>query len=165
MTQAHGHIDAVWLGCIDYRLRTGRNAYLETCGFAQTDLPLAAGGALDIVYADIDPSGDALRQVGIAVSLHNPEAIVLEAHFDCGAVREFLGKSFASESEERAFLVGALEEAAKLVGKKFPGREIIGILAKPGHVGAPAVFERVFLLKPGQSATESSGWKQAAKIS
>jgi len=116
------------------------------------------------VFTEIDPGRETWRQLDISMSLHQPATVVLEAHIDCAAVREFLGKKFASESEERVFLISALEKAAKLVGEKFPGRNIQGVLAKPGKNGAPAVFENIFLIDSGSAATgESLAWKTERK--
>lgn len=144
MTNGHGRIDACWVGCIDFRLRLGREEYLRGWELATVDSCLAAGGGLGLVSRAIDPHGELLRQLKTAAALHDPRRIILEAHLECGAVRIFLGKSFGSRDEERAFLAAELLKAREAIKAVLPGTEVLGVLATPSRDGVPAVFEKVF---------------------
>jgi hypothetical protein len=137
---------AVWNGCGDNRLVEGRMLFAQESGLAPFDDASFPGGCLALVSSQIDPHAACDRLVGIYEVLHDPKNIVLEAHFDCGAVKKILGKTFASEAEEREFLLKHLLESKDRASGRYPGRNIIGILSWPENreAGVKAKFERVF---------------------
>ena len=67
--------------CIDYRLQGYLNKWLEGNFPTQSyDRVAIAGGVNDVFYV--------IRQVDVAVRLHNIEKVILINHEDCGAYGE-----------------------------------------------------------------------------
>ena len=67
--------------CIDYRLQGYLNKWLEGNFTTQSyDRVAIAGGVNDVFYV--------IRQVDVAVRLHNIEKVILINHEDCGAYGE-----------------------------------------------------------------------------
>lgn len=135
--------DALWIGCGDGRLRTGRNLEMEKMGVKLVDIPAPPGGALGLVSREIDPNQETLRQAEIYAGLHNPPTIILEAHLDCGAVKKMWGKTFDSEADEQLFLAEKLADAKIVLQKKFHNTKMTGFISKPSEHTA-AAFEQVF---------------------
>ena len=133
--------DALWIGCGDGRLRTGRNLEMEKMGLRLVDIPAPPGGALGLVFKEIDPHGETLRQAKIYAGLHNPSLIVLEAHLDCGAVKKILGRTFVNEEDEQNFLMQELQAAKSVMEKNLTGIPVKCILSKPVE-GAFAYFSQ-----------------------
>ncbi len=73
-----GGCEAIVVHCMDYRLQKYLNKWLEASLDAHSfDLVSIAGGVYDLY--------DVIRQVDLAVRLHNVSRAVLINHEDCGA--------------------------------------------------------------------------------
>jgi len=100
--------EALVVHCIDYRLQMYLNKWLDSKFPAKSyDRVAIAGGVYDVFYA--------LRQVEIAVRLHEIEKVVLINHEDCGAYGE------AGNYQRHKM---DLEEAERKVKALFPGLDV-----------------------------------------
>ena len=100
--------EALVVHCIDYRLQEFLNEWLKdnlpVRGF---DRVAIAGGVYDVFYA--------LRQVEIAVRLHQIKEVILINHEDCGAYGE--AGNYARHKTD-------LEEAERKIEALFPDLDV-----------------------------------------
>lgn len=75
-----------------------------------------------------DRSSVVLSDLGLAVSLHHPETIVLVQHENCGRYHGVM--TFQSLTEERRVLLQDLLKAAEILRALFPRLRVLGFIAR-----------------------------------
>jgi len=116
--------EGVIIVCEDFRLHQradGRNYIAEFIKGLDCDLITRAGGVQDLARPLDSFDKSMLRDVDIAIKIHNAEKIFLVNHGNCGAYGNF---NFASRQAEFEQHKSDLLAARKILGREFPGKEI-----------------------------------------
>ncbi|HRH31568.1 MAG TPA: hypothetical protein PK950_02775 [Candidatus Paceibacterota bacterium] len=81
----NAHTGLVW--CLDCRYKQAREALISHFGMDSEDLVSIAGGAMDLVRGTEEEKNYVLKNIKVAVALHNAPRILLMVHTDCGAYK------------------------------------------------------------------------------
>lgn len=104
--------------CIDYRFWPQALPLLKE-RYGDFDLIEIAGSSKNLTSPlEEEDRITLLENIGISISLHNPEKLILTNHVDCGAYGG--SKNFKSRDEEILFMKTELLKAKGLVEKRFP---------------------------------------------
>lgn len=107
---------ALVVHCIDFRFRKSLNAFLEQKFGDSYDLVSIAGGVKRLVSDPLD-NNFILEQFKISHKLHEPEAILLIQHEDCGAYGGSVAFGDFSTEQEAQNL--ELEKAESILKEQF----------------------------------------------
>ena len=113
--------EAAVLHCIDFRFRRILNTYLSWKLAEGYDLVSVAGGVQRLVSDPLD-SNFVLEQLKISCRLHEPKAIILIQHEDCGAYGG--SRNFKSSIAEEEYQKGQLSRAKSLLKEQFSQCEV-----------------------------------------
>lgn len=116
--------EAVVLQCIDFRFRNMLNEYLQKRFPEGYDLVSVAGSVKRLAADPSTGSGQVplennfvLDQIRVSDKLHEPKAIVLIQHEDCGAYGG--SKAFANFDEELSTQKSELAKAEQILKQQF----------------------------------------------
>ena len=121
--RAAGHVTALALVCIDYRLIDDAVRFFDGLKLTQDyDQVELAGAGLAAVSPKFPSSNAAFwDHVDIAKTLHNIKKVIVVDHRDCGAYKVAFGKDFApSGPAETAQHKGVMLQVQAMLKKKHP---------------------------------------------
>lgn len=107
------NIKVAAIGCMDFRLRAARAAFMESMGFADYDQVAIPGSCKKLVDKDCDQT---MLAVDVALGLHSGESVMIFHHTDCGAYGG--ATAFDSFEDEIAFQKEQLRAAANKIIKQ-----------------------------------------------
>jgi carbonic anhydrase len=118
---AAGHVDALLLSCMDYRLMDEVGAYMNKRGLKDNyDHVVLAGSSLGAVTSKYPGWGQTFNDhLGLAIKLHDIQRVIVIDHRDCGAYRLVLGKDLKDDAEKAAH-AKELHTLAKRIHAKHP---------------------------------------------
>lgn len=131
----------VVIRCSDHRFVNDAGLFLRSLGVAGLYEDVAVAGAAKNIVDPYDASDTefVLRQIGIAKKSGDISQVILMSHLDCVAY----GKgTFSSADEERARHLGDLAKAAVVIEHRFPGANVVKVLARMDDAGT-VQFEKV----------------------
>ena len=136
-------IDAIVVGCSDYRVELAVERWLREHRFYTRDRLLIPGVVKYLAVANRNPLGGFLaNEVVSLVDGHRPAEIVVFTHDDClaygGSAR------FSSPEEERRHLTAELEDAAETIRKRLPAQDgpvICLLFIRDTASGSPVAYE------------------------
>lgn len=120
---AAGTAEALLLNCIDFRLISEVNAFMNGKGlqhaYDQFILAGASLGALTAAYPEWNTTF--WQHLDLAIQLHSIQEVIVVDHRDCGAYKQVLGEDFAldpaREAEVHSAWLVALRDA---ITAKYP---------------------------------------------
>jgi carbonic anhydrase len=128
MNQLSHTCDAFLLTCMDFRLHLEVEKILRRKYHLTFDLFTPAGAVKNLIHPENKKDRDfILQQIEKSFNLHKIKKIILINHTDCGAYGGT--KAFANEDEEYKYQINELQQAKKLLEKKFPLLTIILFIA------------------------------------
>ena len=119
-------VGAVVLTCIDFRFRSYLFQAIQTAfGIDAYDEIKLAGGAKNLSRPGKPGRQEtALDDLGLAISAHHANTIILLNHQNCGKYASE-GHSFSNQDEERSFHVSELRTAGEGAHARFPNATIL----------------------------------------
>lgn len=125
-------IKACVITCIDFRFQQNIKDYLIKEGYlGEADIISVAGASHDIATPQTPISQDYLmNQIGISVSLHNPDKVIIVDHQDCGmyAATGKIEKGLELEEDTNRHKE-YLEKAKSIIQEKHNGLEVVLLMA------------------------------------
>ena len=122
-------IESALVRCMDYRLTSRVNTWMEEQGIMDMCDIIALAGASQAVVVDVD-SPDArclLRQIRLAKELHGIQTLYLMHHTDCGAYGGH--GTFENETQEQEKHIADMHKAKKLIEEQFDTLSVVCVLA------------------------------------
>ncbi len=140
--RAAGHVDALLLTCMDYRLENEIVAWMDGRQMRDRyDHVVLAGASLGALTDQRPEWGDTFWQhLDVAIQLHQVRKVIVLDHRDCGAYRVFLGPDAVKTPEaELAVHTRQLHGLKALVAQKHPELGVeLNLMALDGSVLAIA---------------------------
>ena len=118
------HCQAALIRCIDFRLNTAIDSWLEKQGLKDSCDIISIAGVGKTIAADPE-SPEAkylLEQIRISVDLHQIKTVYIMQHTDCGAYGGHA--AFTDEEEELKTYLSTREKVVEIIKQKWPNLEV-----------------------------------------
>jgi carbonic anhydrase len=118
------HVDSLVISCIDFRFRPKIAAWIKKELNDSSDLVAIAGASKAIL--DEDTQASVLKQIDIALRLHEIKTVFILDHIDCGAYGG--SKEFTKKDDEVAMHKEELQKAGEVIVRSFPNMDVKGYI-------------------------------------